>query len=119
MHKTAVEVMITLPKTTGSIGEMLSSTLAAEKHINRQCLLRVAQNIRFLARQGIPLRGDGDESNSNFMQLLHLRKADDPYLLTCLKRKSDRYTSPQIQNELINPLPTNDGTFTSWSTISS
>ena len=38
----------------------------------------VLQNIRFLARQGLPLRGDGDESNGNFHQLFLLRGVDHP-----------------------------------------
>ena len=100
-HKTSVEVVITLPKTTSDVGEMLSSALAARKRTNREYLIKVAQNVRFLARQGIPLRGDGDEGDSNFMQLLHLRGADDPRVLTFLQQRTDKYTSPQIQNELI------------------
>ena len=100
-HKNTVEVVITLPRTTGNVGEMLSSTLAIQKRTNRLYLLKVAQSIKFLARQGIPLRGDGNERDSNFMQLLCLRGADDPQLLAGLQHRSDRYTSPQIQNELI------------------
>ena len=61
-HRTSVEVVITLPKTTCDVGEMLSSTLAIQKRTNREYLLKVAQNVRFLARQGIPLHGDGDEA---------------------------------------------------------
>ena len=71
-HKKAVDVVVTLPKTTKDVGEMLSSTHQKEKNANRQYLLKVMQNIRFLARQGIPLRGDGDEHDSNFIQLLYL-----------------------------------------------
>lgn len=70
-------MVITLPKTTKDVGEMLSSTHLKEKNANRQYLLKVMQNIRFLARQGIPLRGDGDEHDSNFIQLLYLRSNDD------------------------------------------
>ena len=64
-HKT---VVITLPRTTGNVGEMLSSSLVAERQLNRQCLLKIAQNIRFLARQCISFHGDGDEKDSNFMR---------------------------------------------------
>ena len=81
MHKTAVEYMVTLPNTTSDVGGMLSSSHAVEKQKNRQYILKVAQNIRFLARQGIPLRGDGNEADSNFMQLLHLRADDDPNII--------------------------------------
>ena len=60
-----------------------------------------AENIRFLAWQGIALWGDGKgETDSNFYQL-HPRAIDQPHLLTWLERKLDIYTSPQIQNELL------------------
>ena len=32
----------------------------------------VLNHIQFLARQSLGLRGDGDELNSNFTELLHL-----------------------------------------------
>ena len=35
------------------------------------------------------------------MQLLKLRGEDDPRILNWIKKKSDKYTSPQIQNEII------------------
>ena len=64
-HKKAVEVVIHLPKTTVDIGEMLSSTLAAEKRVNQRYLLKVSHCIKYSARQGIPLRGDRDETDGN------------------------------------------------------
>lgn len=100
-HKTAVDVVVTLPRTTGDVGILLSSAYAAQQSVNRQCLLIIAQNIRFLSRLGIPLRGDGNESDSNFMQLLHLRTEDNQQLVPWLQRKSDKYTSPEIQNEIM------------------
>ena len=100
-HKRAVEGIITLPQTTRDVGELLSSAHAAEKRSNRQCLITIAENIRFLARQGIALRGDGNEGDSNFTQLLRLRAVDQPQLLTWLERKTDKYTSPQVQNEIL------------------
>ena len=68
-HKRAVEVMFTLPATTGNVGEMLSRAHAQERLANRDYLLKLFQNIQFLSRQGIALRGH-DEQNSNFIQLL-------------------------------------------------
>ena len=70
--------MITLPRTAGGVGEMLSSMLATEKCNDRCYLPKFAETIKFLGRLGIPLRGDGDEADSNFMLLLNLRVADDP-----------------------------------------
>ena len=100
-HKRAVELMVTLPRTTKDVGELLSLTHSQEKLANRQYLLKVTQNIRFLARQGIALRGDGDEHDSNFVQLLHLRSIDDPSIHQYMQKKTDKYCSHQIQNELL------------------
>ena len=52
-HKHAMEVVVTLSQTHRDIGEMLSTSHASEKAVNRQCLMKVAENIRFLARQGL------------------------------------------------------------------
>ena len=103
-HKLAVEVVLTLSQTHKDIGEMLSTSHASEKAVNRQCLMKIAQNIRFLARQGLSFRGDGAEDSSNFNQLLHLRALDDPSLLTWVQRKAEKYTSPEIQNELLKTM---------------
>ena len=84
---------------------MLSSSYAQEKRINRGYLLKVAQSIRFLARQGLALRGDGpEEDSSNFIQLLHLRSFDDLLIADFLKKKTDKYCSHQIQNELLQTM---------------
>ena len=77
MHKIAVDLIVTLPRTTRDVGEMLSSAHAAEKAVNHHCLLKIAENIRFLARQGLPLHGNYDRSDSNSTQLLQLRAVDD------------------------------------------
>ena len=100
-HKLAVEVVVTLPQAHKDAGEMPSASHAAEKALNRQCLLKIAQNIRFLARQGLSLCGDGSNDNSNFNQILLLRTLDDPNLLTWMQRKAEKYTSPENQNELL------------------
>ena len=63
---------------------MLSTTHAKQKAPSRHYLLKGAQNIQFLSRQGIALRGDGPETDSNFMQLMHLRALDDPEVLNVL-----------------------------------
>ena len=106
-HKNAVDVVITLPRTSGDVGEMLSSTLAVQKRINRQYLMKVAECVRFLARQGIPFRGDGKEEDGNFTQLVYLHGAEDPQFRSRLQQKRDRYMSPQIQNELIKVMSIN------------
>ena len=46
------------------------------------------------------MQGDTD-NESNVIQLLKLRGKDQPFLLKQLQRKKDRYTSHDIQNEII------------------
>ena len=65
-HINAVEVMmVTHSNTTLDIGRMLSANYEEERKVNREMLLLILKNIRFLGRQGLSLRGDGDEVNSN------------------------------------------------------
>lgn len=77
--------MVTLPSTIHDIGEQLSQQHALQKLRNRQALYQILSSIKFLCRQGIALRGDGNESDGNFQRLLRM-KAD---------------ISPDIQNEVI------------------
>ena len=101
-HKDALLKMVTLPATTCDIGEYLSKQHLKEKLEHRQCFLQLLANVlKFLTRQGLPFRGSRDGSDSNFLQLLKLQGEDDPRILDWIKKKSDKYTSPQIQNEII------------------
>ena len=72
---------------TGDVGEMLSTEDRKEKEANRMLRI-IIESIRFLARQGLALRGQKDDTNSNFSQLLLLRGIDCPALLTWLNKKS-------------------------------
>lgn len=66
-HKEAVKVIVTLPATVHDVGEMMSPQRAIEKDKNRKVFLHILSSIRLLAHQGLPLRGDKDEGDSNFM----------------------------------------------------
>ena len=100
-HKQAVEVMIVLPSTTKDVSELLVTQLAKEKEHNRRMFLKIVSSIRFLSRQGMAFRGDRNDEDSNFLQLLQLKAEDDPDLLEWLKRKTSKYTSHEIQNDII------------------
>ena len=67
VHKHAVEKLHILPRTTRDIGESLNAAHEKEKQMNCKYLLKVLQNICFLAQQGIALSGDGNEDDSNFI----------------------------------------------------
>ena len=78
VYKHAIEKLHVLPRTTRDIDESLNAAHEKEKRMNREYLLKVLQNIlRFLARQGIALRGNGNEDDSYFVQLFRLRANDD------------------------------------------
>ena len=71
-HKEGVLKMTTLPARCKDVAESLIAQLAKEKLERRQCFLKVLSNVRFLARQGLPLCGHGNEADSNFLQLMKL-----------------------------------------------
>ena len=96
-HREAVEAMITLPATTRDIGEQLSQQHSKEKQVNRKMLLKIVSSLRYLARQGLAIRGDGSEKDSNLAQLLRLKGEDDSLMLDWLERRNNKYTSPEIQ----------------------
>jgi len=57
------EKLITLPKSTPNVGEMLSHSLASDREQNRCSLLKILSGLRFLACQGCATRGDLGEGN--------------------------------------------------------
>ena len=62
-RREAVEVILTLSLTTCDIGKQLTQQHAAEKLNNWQALYQIISSVSFLGRQGLSLRGDGNESD--------------------------------------------------------
>ena len=100
-HKEAV-LRLNISKECLDVGKTLTSKSENEMACNRKALLKLMSNLRFLARQGLPLRGAGDDSNSNFSQINLLRGEDDPEFITWLNKKRFKYDCPEIQNEILN-----------------
>lgn len=104
-HKLAVEAIITLPATTRDVSEMLSSAKAKERELNRECLLKVFRCIQFLAKQGLPLRGDGfGEEDGNFTQVCRLLGYNDASFTKWLSKSTDKYTGHGMQNEILQKM---------------
>ena len=103
-HREAVEVIIHLPATTKHIGAHLSHQYAIEMTKNRKMLLKILSSIRYLARQSLALRGRDDDSDGNLIQLLKLQGSEDSEILEWMQRKTNKYTSPEMQNELMKHL---------------
>jgi len=100
-HRDAVSVTVTIPSSTKDVSEHLSAQHGAVKVENRNLLLHIISSVRFLCRQGLALRGGGDDVDSNFRQLVRMQASENPQFADWLKRKKDVYTSPEIQNEII------------------
>ena len=93
---------------------MISSEYAKQKLQSRAMLLTILSSIRYLSRQGIALRGRyksgddndnighvGGEPDSNFVQLLKLRAQDISQLTHWMGRNQDKFTIPDIQNQIL------------------
>eukprot|EP00731_Ephydatia_muelleri_P004931 Em0002g1107a len=100
-HAQSVEKLYTLPSTTKDIGETLSTLHAQEKLQNRQCLLKVFSALRFLSRQCCAIRGDADENDCNFVQLLKLCGESDIKLQEWMIKGRDKYLCHEAQNEML------------------
>ena len=101
-HKEAIGMVITIPATHKDISECISSASGEQRRHNRSCFMKVLTSLQFLARQGLPVRGEGEgELNGNLSQLLSLRSQDDLKLVEWLKKKTDKYTGHDMQNEII------------------
>ena len=86
------------------VAESLSKQLEQDKHANRHCFLKVVSSMRFFPRQALGIRGHDDESNSKFCQLLKPRGEDDSRIIAWMGKKSNKYTSAEIQNEILKTM---------------
>ena len=74
-HKLAVDFEV-LQKTCGDVVDITNKSAKETRALNHCCFAKIIESLQFLARQGIPIRGDNDEE-SNFIQLLRLRGKDN------------------------------------------
>jgi len=100
-HCEAVEAVVTLPKTTADVGELLSRAHRAEKEQAREILRLFLSSVHFLARQGLALRGSGSDASANLIQLLRLRAENHPGVLQWLEKSARKHTAPENQNEML------------------
>ena len=98
-----MEAVITTPRTTPNVGELLSSAHTKQKLLARDMLLKLLSSVRYLARQGLALR-KVDDTESNLIQLLQLRAdhEDNARIHNWLAKATRKYTSHENQNEMLN-----------------
>ncbi|XP_071499042.1 zinc finger MYM-type protein 1-like [Diadema antillarum] len=83
-----------------NVAQRLDTRAQEESKQNTQYLLTIITTLKYLAKQGLAIRGHTDQ-NSNFMTLLQLRSEEIKGLDRWLTRKTS-WTSHQIQEEIIN-----------------
>ena len=98
---------LTIPRTSGDVGVMLDYKEGLKQAHNRTMFIKVMKTIRFLICQGSALRGSWNhatnEENCNFLELLKFscEGRHDPDIDQWLQLKYNKFTSPEIQNEVI------------------
>ena len=100
-HREAIEAVETLPAQVQDTGEFLDASTQSKMALNRSMFKTILQNLCYLARQSLALRGHGSGDNSNFTQLLQLRAHNCPEILTWMAKKTNKYTSAAMQNECL------------------
>ena len=94
--------MFTIPDACGDISAQLSATFNEARSVNQQNLLKILLNVKFLARQALPLRGHGSGKNSNFTQLYLLLEEENEGLKAWRTgKKINKYVHSTIQNEMM------------------
>ena len=87
---------------TGSVLGHMSKQLQKQQRDAKLALSALFSSCRYLAGQGLALRGHDDESG-NFYSLLKLRSSDMPALDSWLQRTTN-FVSPDCQNEMLGML---------------
>lgn len=96
-HKSAIIKLEGLSRT--NIGNILIESKSKDQRESRTALMAIITSIRYLARQGLAIRGH-EEFEGNFIQLLQLRASEVPELKQWLVR-SKPLTSHDVQNEIL------------------
>ena len=74
---------------------------------NNTMSLKVPSSIRLLSRQWLAPRGHDDDGDGNQIQALRLMVEESAEIREWLEKKWNKYTSPDIQNDLIKIMALN------------
>ena len=106
VHKNAWVMWMEAKSQPCSVAARLDSAYRQQVKKNREYLKIIIETLMFLAKHNIPIRGHDESLQStnrgNFLDLLNLRSRDNPLLQEFLTRKNYPYTSPALQNQLID-----------------
>ena len=98
-HRAAVTNEVIVSQ-CANVAEMMNEKERENMELNRRCLITILESQKYLARQGLALRGNDDET-SNFCQLLKPRPKSVPQLEEWLGKKRGKYVTLGRQNEIL------------------
>uniref|UniRef100_A0A8D8ETT4 Zinc finger MYM-type protein 1 n=4 Tax=Culex pipiens TaxID=7175 RepID=A0A8D8ETT4_CULPI len=99
-HREAVYKMAAVQTNINVIAQ-ISDEKKRQMAVNRSCLLKIITTLRYLAVQGLAVRGSNDNT-SNFTNLLKLRAEDSSEMRTWINRDGYRWCSHDVQNEILD-----------------
>ena len=100
--KSALTYEVIVPQCRKAL-EMIDENEKKRRELNRRIFLTILEIFQYLSCQWLAVRGD-DDDESNFIQLLRLQSKKFPELTDWLSKKTERSTSHDVQNEIINLL---------------
>ena len=101
MHREAM-INVAAKSSAVDIGVQLQTQHSVDMSYHRAMFLRLLESVRYLAGQGLPFRGNHEDSVSfegNLYQLLLLLQAKDCLALGSWLKKRE-YISPKVVNEI-------------------
>ena len=102
-HRSAIEGLLNIEKP--SICEKISQSKQKDKQKSRIVLEKIFSSVVLLARRGLALRGDGNNEDSNFLQILKTRAEDVPVLKDWLENKKVlKWLHHDIVNEILQTI---------------
>ena len=97
-HKEGVMKWVHYTKSS-SVSVQIAQNLKTDQAKAQKCLLNMLSSLRFLARQGLAIRGH-EENEGNFLQLLRLQSGNCSEMVKWLQRRGN-WTAHEIQNEIL------------------
>lgn len=107
MHQKSKQFLNEYRKAGSTVADSLSSAHTKMVEMNRRYLKFIIENILFLGKQNLALRGHDESTASfnrgNFIELLELRSTQmEEGIQTLMKSPVHSYKSAQVQNEIID-----------------
>lgn len=104
LHINCTEIL----KNHGKVNVVQHLMTSSQKEMmhSRMALRKIFSTLRILGRQGLPIRGDDNDENSNFLAILRARAEDVAELESWMKKTGHKWLHHDIQNEILQTMAT-------------